>query len=146
MKFTTMETSVNDSIAAARFRMTLLLTFATLALMLAAAGMYAVMSYVTAQRTAEFGLRVALGARAGDVVGLVLRGAARLVAIGVALGLVMALATGRIITTMLFGITPTDTQAYAAVLLVALPLVFVAATAPAMRAARIDPMVALREP
>ena len=146
MKFTTMETSVNDSIAAARFRMTLLLTFATLALMLAVAGMYAVMSYVTAQRTAEFGLRVALGARAGDVVGLVLRGAARLVAIGVALGLVMALATGRIITTMLFGITPTDTLAYAAVLLVALPLVFVAATAPAMRAARIDPMVALREP
>jgi predicted permease len=146
MKFTTMEASVNDSIAAPRFRMTLVSTFATLALMLAVAGMYAVMSYVTAQRTSEFGLRVALGAKAGDVVRLVLRGAARLVAVGVALGLVLALATSRIITNMLFGITAMDTRAYAGALLVALPLVFLAAIAPAMRAARVDPMIALREP
>jgi ABC-type antimicrobial peptide transport system permease subunit len=114
--------------------------------MLAVAGMYAVMSYVTAQRTSEFGLRVALGARAGDVVRLVLGGAARLVAIGVALGLVLALATSRVITTMLFGITPMDTQAYAGVLLVAVPLVILAAIVPAIRAARVDPMIALREP
>jgi ABC-type antimicrobial peptide transport system permease subunit len=146
MKFTTLETSVNDSIAAPRFRTALVSTFATLALMLAIAGMYAVMSYVTSQRTSEFGLRVALGAKAGDVVRLVLRGAARLVAIGIALGLVLALATGRIITTMLFGITPMDTQVYAGALLVALPLVFLAAIAPAIRAARVDPMIALREP
>ncbi|PYQ18654.1 MAG: hypothetical protein DMF79_14460 [Acidobacteria bacterium] len=146
MKFTTMEASVNDSIAAPRFRMALVSTFATLALMLAVAGMYAVMSYVTAQRTAEFGLRVALGAKAGDVVGLVLRGAARLVVMAVALGLVMALATGRIMTTMLFGITPMDTAAYAGVLLVAVPLVILAAVIPAIRAARVDPMIALREP
>jgi predicted permease len=146
MKFTTLETSVNDSIAAPRFRTALVSTFATLALMLAIAGMYAVMSYVTSQRTSEFGLRVALGAKAGDVVRLVLRGAARLVAIGIALGLVLALATGRLITTMLFGITPMDTQVYAGALLVALPLVFLAAIAPAIRAARVDPMIALREP
>lgn len=146
MKFTTLETSVNDSIAAPRFRMALVSTFATLALMLAVAGMYAVMSYVTSQRTSEFGLRVALGAKAGDVVRLMLRGAARLVAIGIALGLVMALATGRIIAAMLFGIEPMDTQAYAGVLLLALPLVFLAAIAPAIRAARVDPMIALREP
>jgi predicted permease len=146
LKFTTMETSVNDSIAAPRFRMALVSTFATLALMLAVAGMYAVMSYVTTQRTSEFGLRVALGAKAGDVVRLVLRGATRLVAIAVALGLVMALATSRITTTMLFGITPMDTQAYAGVLLVAIPLVILAAIIPAIKAARVDPMIALREP
>ncbi|HEY2940865.1 MAG TPA: ABC transporter permease [Vicinamibacteria bacterium] len=146
MKFTTMEASVNDSIAAPRFRMTLVSTFATLALMLAVAGMYAVMSYVTAQRTSEFGLRVALGAKAADVVRLVLRGAARLVAVGVALGLALALATSRIITNMLFGITPMDTPAYAGALLLALPLTFLAAIVPAIRAARVDPMIALREP
>ena len=146
MKFTTMETSVNDSIAAPRFRMALVSTFATLALMLAVAGMYAVMSYVTTQRTSEFGLRVALGAKAGDVVRLVLRGAARLVVIAVALGLVMALATSRIMTTMLFGVTPMDTQAYVGVLLVAIPLVILAAIIPAIKAARVDPMIALREP
>ena len=146
MKFTTMEASVNDSIAAPRFRMALVSTFATLALMLAVAGMYAVMSYVTAQRTSEFGLRVALGAKAADVVRLVLRGAARLVAVGVALGLALALATSRIVTNMLFGITPMDTPAYVGALLVALPLVFLAAIAPAMRATRVDPMIALREP
>ena len=145
MKFTTMEASVNDSIAAPRFRMTLVSTFATLALMLAVAGMYAVMSYVTAQRTSEFGLRVALGAKAADVVRLVLRGAARLVAVGVALGLALALATSRIVTNMLFGITPMDTQAYAGALLLALPLTFLAAIVPAIRAARVDPMIALRE-
>jgi predicted permease len=146
MKFTTMETSVNDSIAAPRFRMALVSTFATLALVLAVAGMYAVMSYVTTQRTSEFGLRAALGAKAGDVIRLVLRDAARLVVIAVALGLVMALATSRIMTTMLFGITPMDTQAYAGVLLAAIPLVILAAIIPAIKAARVDPMIALREP
>ena len=145
-KFTTMEASVSDSISAPRFRMALVSTFATLALLLAVAGMYAVMSYVTTQRTSEFGLRVALGARAGDVVGLVLRGAARLVAVGVALGLLLALATSRVVTAMLFGIEPMDTRAYAGVLVLALPFVFLAAILPALRAARVDPMIALREP
>jgi putative ABC transport system permease protein len=145
-KFTTMEASVSDSIAAPRFRMALASTFATLALLLAVAGMYAVMSYVTTQRTSEFGLRVALGARAGDVVGLVLRGAARLVAVGVALGLLLALATSRVVTAMLFGIEAMDTRAYAGVLVLAIPFVILAAIAPALRAARVDPMTALREP
>jgi predicted permease len=146
LKFTTMAASVDDSIAAPRFRMALVSTFAALALMLAVAGMYAVMSYVTTQRTSEFGLRVALGARGGDVVRLVLRGAARLLAVGVALGLAMALATSRIVTAMLFGIKPMDVQAYGGVLLVSIPLVILAAIVPALRAARVDPMIALREP
>jgi ABC-type antimicrobial peptide transport system permease subunit len=108
--------------------------------------MYAVMSYVTTQRTSEFGLRVALGARAGDVVRLVLRGAGRLVVLGVVLGLALALATSRLVTTMIFGIRLLDAQAYTGVLLVALPLVMLAALVPALRASRVDPMTALREP
>jgi ABC-type antimicrobial peptide transport system permease subunit len=126
--------------------MVLVSVFATLALLLAVAGMYAVMSYVTALRTSEFGLRVALGARSGDVVALVLRGAARLVAMGAASGLLLALASSRVITTMLFGVQPMDVRAYAGVLVLAVPAVILAVIAPALRAARVDPMIALREP
>src|SRR6185503_3005038 len=87
VRFTTLRESVDRSIAAPRFRMVLVAAFAGLALLLAVAGMYAVMSYGTSQRTAEFGLRVALGAGSGDVVRLVVRGAVRLIAIGLGLGL-----------------------------------------------------------
>jgi len=145
-KFTTLEASVGDSIAAPRFRTALVASFAALALMLAVAGMYAVMSYVTSQRTAELGLRVALGASTGDVARLVLGGAARLVALGVVLGLALALGTSRVVASLLFGIQPTDARTYGAALLVALPLVVLAAAVPALRAARVQPMVALREP
>jgi ABC-type antimicrobial peptide transport system permease subunit len=145
-RFTTLEASVGDSIAAPRFRMALVSSFATLALMLAVAGMYAVTSYVTSRRTAELGLRVALGASASDLARLVLGAAARLMAIGVGLGLVLALGTSRVVATMLTGVEPTDAPTYGAVLLVALPLVILAAAVPAVRAARVEPMVALREP
>jgi putative ABC transport system permease protein len=146
MKFTTMEASVSDSIAAPRFRMTLVGTFAALALLLAIAGMYAVMSYVIAHRRSEFGLRIALGAKTGDVVGLVLRGAGRLTAIGAAAGLVLALTTSRVMAAMVFGIHPADAATYAGILLLAMPLVVLAAVVPAVRAARVDPSIALREP
>jgi putative ABC transport system permease protein len=145
MKFTTMEESVTDSIAAPRFRMVLVSAFASLALLLAIAGMYAVMSYVTAQRTSEFGLRLALGAEGADVVRLVLAGAAWLVAIGVAIGLTLTLATSRIMAAMLFGITTADVPTYAGVLLMTIPLVILAAVIPARRAARLDPAIALRQ-
>jgi predicted permease len=145
LKFTTLQASVDDSIAAPRFRMALVSAFAALALALAVAGMYAVMSYVTAQRTSEFGLRMALGARSGDVVSLVLSGAARLVALGTALGLLLAAATSRLLATMLFGVGALDLSAYLGVVAVAVPLVLLAATLPALRAARVDPTVALRE-
>jgi ABC-type antimicrobial peptide transport system permease subunit len=140
-----MDGSVTDSIAAPRFRMVLVAAFASLALLLAVAGMYGVMSYVTAQRTSEFGLRLALGAEGADVVRLVLAGAAPLVAIGVALGLALALATSRIMAAMLFGITTADVPTYAGVLLTTVPLVILAAVIPARRAARLDPTIALRE-
>jgi predicted permease len=144
LKFTTLEASVSDSIAAPRFRMTLVSTFASIALLLAVAGMYAVMSYVTSQRTAEFGLRAALGAARTDLVALVLRGATGLVVIGSAAGLGLAVATSRFVSTLLFEIAPMDASTYAGVLAIAIPLVLLAAVVPALRAARVDPMVALR--
>jgi len=144
MKFTTLGQSVSDSIAAPRFRTTLVSAFAGMALLLAIAGVYAVMSYVTAQRTAEFGLRMALGAAFGDVVRLVLGRAARLAAVGIVIGTALAVASSRIIGSLLFGVTPTDASTYFAVLLAAMPFVVIAAAVPALRAARVDPMIALR--
>jgi predicted permease len=143
-KFTTLAASVDNSIAAPRFRATLVSTFAAVALLLALTGVYAVMSYTTAQRTAEFGLRVAMGARAIDVVRLVLAGASRLTLVGVVVGLLLALATSRIVSTMLFGVTTTDAATYAGVLVLAMPLVAAASAIPALSAARVDPLVALR--
>jgi putative ABC transport system permease protein len=146
VKFTTLQASVDQSIAAPRFRMVLVSVFAGLALLLAVAGMYAVVSYGTSQRTSEFGLRLALGAKVRDVVHLVVSGAVRLIAVGLALGLVMAAATSRVISAMLFGVAPMDMPAYAGVLLLSVPMIILAAVLPAIRAARVDPMVALREP
>jgi predicted permease len=143
-KFTTMEASVSDSIATPRFRMTLVSTFASIALLLAAAGMYAVMSYTTAQRLPEFAVRLALGAEFRGIIRLVLGGAARLAAVGVAAGLVLAVATNRVIAAMLFGIDTIDLMTYAGVMLAIVPVVMIAAAVPAFRAARVDPQSALR--
>jgi putative ABC transport system permease protein len=143
-KFTTMDASVSDSIAAPRFRTTLVSTFAAIALLLAAAGMYAVMSYTTAQRSSEFAVRLALGAEVKGIVGLVIRDAPRLVVIGIVLGLVFGAATNRIIATMLFGISTHDVITYAGVLLAMLPAILIAAAVPAIRAACVDPIGALR--
>lgn len=144
-KFTTLREMVSDSIAAPRFRMTLASSFATLALLLAIFGVYSVMSYVTAQRTPEFALRAALGARPAEIARLVLGRTTRLAAIGVAIGVALALAGNRVLTTMLFGLKSTDAATYAVVLLLVLPLVVLAAAVPALRAARVDPMQALRD-
>jgi putative ABC transport system permease protein len=143
-KFTTMETSVSDSIATPRFRMTLVSTFASIALLLAAAGMYAVMSYTTTQRLTEFAVRLALGAEFRNIIRLVLGGAARLAAVGVAAGFVLAVAANRVIAAMLFGIDNMDVMTYAGVLLAIVPVVMIAAAVPALRAARVDPQSALR--
>src|SRR5262249_30804053 len=143
-KFLTLDASVDNSIAAPRFRAMLVSAFAALALLLALSGIYAVMSYTTAQRTAEFGLRVAVGARAIDVVRLVLAGAGRLTIAGLVIGLLLAVATSRLIASMLFSVTTTDLSTYASVLLMAIPLAALAAVIPALRAARVDPLVSLR--
>jgi len=144
MKFTTMDAMVSDSAAAPRFRTTLALTFAALALLLAFMGVYAVMSYVTAQRTGEFAIRAAMGASSGTILRLVLRGAAGLAVIGVVVGAGIALAASRVLANMLFGLTTTDALTYAIVCAVVLPSVLLAAVLPALRASRVDPLVALR--
>jgi len=143
-KFTTLDAMVSDSVAAPRFRTTLAIAFAALALLLAITGVYAVMSYLTVQRTGEFAIRSALGASAGAILRLVLRDAARLAAIGVAAGAVLAVAASRVLATLLFGLTSTDALTYATVFAIVLPLVLLAAVLPALRAAGANPIAALR--
>jgi predicted permease len=143
-KFTTLDDSVDASIAAPRFRATLAAVFASLAVLFALAGIYSLMSYITAQRTAEFGLRMALGAEPRDLLRLVLAKAGRLAIAGAAIGLALAFAASRAIAGLLVGIAPTDPLTYIAVLLAGLPVVVGAASLPALRAARTDPSLALR--
>jgi putative ABC transport system permease protein len=145
MKFTTMDAMVSDSVAAPRFRTTLAMSFAVLALLLAIMGVYAVMSYLTVQRTGEFAIRAALGAPPGAILQLVLRGAAKLAVIGVVAGIALALGTSRVLATMLFGLKSTDALTYATVFVVVVPAVLLAALLPALRASRVDPLAALRD-
>ena len=143
-KFTTMEAMVSDSIATPRLRVMLAGLFAGVALLLAMAGMYGVMSYLTTQRIPEFGLRMALGASPRNVLLLVLSGAAQMAALGVGTGLALAFSAARVMSNMLFGLKATDAITYAAVLLAVTPIMVLAAALPAWRAARLDPVVALR--
>ncbi len=145
VKFTTMEEMVSESVATPRFRTFLAGTFAVLALLLAMAGIYGVMSYVVTQRTSELGLRMALGAARGDVIGLVLSRAAVLAVVGLAIGAALSLAVSRLLGAMLFGLKATDPATYAMVLLSVGGIAILAAAGPAWRASRIDPMVALRQ-
>jgi putative ABC transport system permease protein len=143
-KFTTMEAMVSDSIATPRLRMILVGLFAGLAILLAMAGMYGVMSYVTTQRVPEFGVRMALGASPHKVLVLVLKSAALLAGSGVAVGIVLAFSATRAMNSMLFGLKATDALTYAGVLLAVTPIIVSAAATPAWRAARVNPVVALR--
>ncbi|MFZ0636511.1 MAG: ABC transporter permease [Candidatus Acidiferrales bacterium] len=140
----TMDQVLAESIGDWRFYMRLLGIFAGIAVLLAAVGIYGVMSYSVNERTHEFGVRVALGALPGDVLGLVAGLGLKLAGIGVVIGILLALGLTRLITRFLFGVKPTDPVTYAAV---AIALVFVALVGcyiPARRAMRVDPMVALR--
>jgi putative ABC transport system permease protein len=117
--------------------------FAMVAILLAAAGVYGIISYAVSQRTQEIGIRMALGARPGQVLGQVLLGGMALVAIGVAAGVVGALWATRLLRTLLFGVSSYDPLIYAAVVLVVLSVGLLANLVPARRAARVDPMRAL---
>ena len=140
----TVEQLLSDTLAARRFTTSLLALFALAALTLAGLGIYGVMAVATTQRTHEFGLRLALGARPGAVVGMVVRGALGLAAAGVAVGAVGALWASRFLASLLFDVAPTDLATLAAVSLLLLLVAASAAWIPARRAARVDPLVALR--
>jgi len=143
--FTTLETAVSENVAAPRFRTLLLGIFAALAVSLAMAGVYGVMAYVVSQRTNEIGLRMALGASTGDVLSLVLRQAMALAGIGLVLGLAGAAAASRLLTSMLFEVKPGDPATYATVVVLIGAIALAASYIPARRAARVDPLLALRQ-
>ena len=135
---------IDTSAARARFTMLLLATFAAVALTLGAVGVYGVVAYAVTRRTREIGVRMALGARASDVLGMVLREGGVLAGLGVALGIVGALGASRLLAGFLFGVTPNDPAVFVAVPAV-LGLVALGACAlPARRASRVDPVTALR--
>ena len=133
-----------ESTAQPRLQTALLAAFAALALTVAAIGIYGVMSYSVAQRTREIGIRTALGASGGSVLGMVLGDGLRLVAIGLTLGLGGALALARLLTALLFGVTPGDPEAMAFTLAVLGLVALAACFIPARRAMRLDPLAALR--
>jgi predicted permease len=139
-----MDRLVADSIASKRFTMTLLGAFAGIALLLAAIGIYGVLSYLVGQRTREIGVRMALGAQQLDVLRMVLADGARMALAGVCLGLVASLALTRLMSDMLFGVKPTDPITFAAVALLLSGIAMLACLVPAQRAMKVDPMVALR--
>jgi ABC-type antimicrobial peptide transport system permease subunit len=123
---------------------TLVGAFAVVALLLASVGLYGVLSYMVAQRTAEIGLRMALGAQALDVVRGVLKNALGLAGIGAVLGVAGALAVSRLLRSFLFGVSPSDPLTLVGVALLLAAVTVVASYVPARRAASVDPMAALR--
>jgi putative ABC transport system permease protein len=140
----TMEEIVAGSLAQRRLSMSLLVVFAALAALLAAVGIYGVMAYSVSERTHEIGLRMALGASSGDVLRLVMGNGARLVAAGLAVGLGAAVALTRVMASLLFQVSATDPATYASIAALLAAIALLASYLPARKAARVDPMVALR--
>jgi putative ABC transport system permease protein len=140
-----MDEIVRESLAYPRFRAVLVGCFAVLAACLAIVGIYGVISYLVGQRTSEIGLRFALGARPADVFRFVIGRSMRLVMLGLALGLIGTLALSRILQTPLFGIGPQDPLTIAGVLATLGLAALLGSSIPALRAARLDPLAALRQ-
>ena len=139
-----MEEIVSGSVARQRFSMLLLGIFAGLALVLAAVGIYGVMSYSVAQRTREIGIRMALGAQRSDVLKMTIGSGLRLVLTGLAMGVAVAFILTRVMSSLLFGVSPTDPLTFISISIVLVSVAVLASYIPALRATRVDPMFALR--
>ncbi len=139
-----MEHIVAGAVARQRFSMLLLAIFAGLALVLAAVGIYGVMSYTVAQQTHEIGIRMALGAKRFDVLAMTVRNALRLVGVGLLFGLAIAFLLTRAMASLLFGVSATDPLTFISIAIVLLAVALLASYIPALRATKIDPMIALR--
>jgi putative ABC transport system permease protein len=140
----TLDRLVAKSLGQRRFTLTLMLLFGAIALVLSAVGIYGVMAFAVTQRTQEIGIRMALGARTIDVLRLILGSGMSLTAIGVIVGLVGAFAITRLMTSLLFGVSPTDAMTFGLVTAGLLLVALLACYIPARRATKVDPLVALR--
>src|SRR5262249_2693279 len=139
-----MEDLINDSLAGRRFTRLLLTVFAGLALILAAVGIYGVVSYAVNQSTHEIGVRVALGADRRQVLAMVLGGAIKMALAGIATGTVAAMAATQALRSLLFGVSALDPMTFGGVSVVLLLVALLASYIPALRATQVDPMIALR--
>jgi len=135
---------IAESLAAQRFAMTLLGIFAALATVLASVGIYGVISYIAGQRTHEIGIRMALGAKQSDVLRMVLSQAGRMAVVGVGVGLIAGLGLMRLMSSLLFGVSTHDPMTFSVVAVLLILVALAACYVPALRAAKVDPMVALR--
>jgi len=135
---------LSESLAPTRFAMALLAAFAMIALVLSGVGLYGVIAYSVTQRTREIGVRVALGADARSVKRLIVGGGLRLTTLGVILGVVAAVASTRVLASLLYGVSPVDPLSFVAIALLVVAIAFAACYVPARRAMRVDPMEALR--
>jgi len=141
----TMDERLSHSLMRRRFSVTLLSVFGTTAVLLAAVGLYGVLAFVVSQRRREIGVRIALGATGRDVIADILGQGLRLAGLGMAIGLALALAVTRLMSALLFGTSPTDVATFAGAATLLTVIATAASLVPALRASRVDPLVALRD-
>jgi predicted permease len=144
-KVETVEEQIGEQTAERRFQTSLISLFSLIALFLSAIGIYGLMHFFVVQRTHEIGVRMALGARSGNVVAMVMRQGITLAAVGIGAGILLAMAVTRLLATLLYGVTPTDPLTFAIAPAILLLVAVVACWMPAIRAARVDPVRALRQ-